>query len=375
MEKLQKAIHPKDMVALQLGHIKGGEEQVDATPHVASTSHLVPHEIYSELIDKQDAPRGVLGVQGISPKSVHKLSSGTVMLKPFHRNDNMGPATFGWASATTPHLYAAADIGHLCDKVGVIHHNNMHLTVHPFEPGAVSAHEYSTGAVTGELSHPQDFAKIAVMDFLLGNQDRHKHNLMLHPNSSGQLQPLAIDNERGMEYVASKSMALDNTDSLDPYWHGDVGHRDGYRMPHAGSLHGGKLDPKHVPGVAKWWMRVADQVKDEFNKHIGNIKDENTKNHIIRNFNARHEALTKGLRPFARGTGKGNPFQEPIIKTKMLEAQDHVPVASPTAPTLKLGNTFHEAAKAAFAPQSKVMAAQEIIKQLQAPTKKGTGNV
>lgn len=309
-EKLKKSINQDDWRYLKSGHISIGNEYVNHTPHMAMTEHLVPPELHGEVLQPEETAENK-GESGISPKTVYDTSAGRVMLKPYHRTDIEGTAPlFGWASVTVPHLYKAAGIGHLVDKVGVTEYQGVPLTVHPFESSEDMYHgaewQDDVPPAGSELSHVHDFGKIAIMDFLTNNTDRHLYNFLLKKNREGKFQPIAIDNERSLIYSHNKSNSRGGVDALSGYWEGHGG-----KAPHIGVLHGGELPRQEVPGLAKWWMNNSDAIKAEFQKHLAHLTNDEVRKHVEKNFNDRHKTLTEAFRPWAEGKGVLNPFLVP----------------------------------------------------------------
>jgi hypothetical protein len=317
-EKLKKSIRDDDWKFLKSGHVSIGHEYVNHVPHMAMTEHVVPKELHREVLQ----PDKVVESQvegGISPKAVFDTSAGRVMIKPYHRVDIDGVAPlFGWASVAVPHLYRAGGIEHLVDKVGVTEHQGIPFTVHPFEQAAEMYHgaEYLKGHATqgAKVSHIHDFGKIAIMDFLTNNTDRHLWNFLIKKNHKGELQPVAIDNERSLLYSHNKSNSRGGVDSLSGYWggHGGV-------APHIGVLHGGDMPRTEVPGLAKWWMNNAEAIKTEFHKHLSHLTNDDVRRHVEKNFHDRHKALTEAFRPWAEGKGTLNPFMTPTTARVYME--------------------------------------------------------
>ena len=296
-EPLQKSVHDLDW----RDFIRRGEPDkvVDHAQHAADTAHIVPQGLKDLL--EGDLVAISAAQRGISPKLVYDYEddkpwensrwggmphTSRVMVKPYHHSQPGQPATYGWASVVFPALMKAANIGHLSDTVGVHVHNGVPVSVHPFESDVTSmASLYDRGL---ERPHIQDAMKIAIMDTLSDNQDRHGNNLMIRNKDHT---PMAIDNEQAFQYGMFRP--------LDAHWRNDA----------TGRMYRTEEEREHIPAVAKWWVTHKDAIKNEFTKQLGSITDEKVKKNILSGFNHQHDHITRMMEPIAAGKrGATNPF-------------------------------------------------------------------
>jgi len=150
--------------------------------------------------------RGPDGKGDIEPKAVYQHGGKRYMVKPA---SNQQTPLSAWNELTNQAMYHAGGIGHLHQKVHATQLNipggkgniqerlhNPALVVH-MEPGVKSLHQafsdvgsgYEPGRVADRPEAREAMRRIAIMDYLTGNSDRHSNNLMIQPNGL----PLAID--------------------------------------------------------------------------------------------------------------------------------------------------------------------------------------
>ncbi len=208
------------------------------------------------------APGSDLDMGGSESKAIYSVPHGEgitkVMVKPYH--DRIAPQA-GWAEGTSQHLYRAADLGHLHQESFVGTHGEgkykVPSTVIKIE-NAKPMSRTSKAEMTSQTG--EDARKIAVMDYVTGNADRHGHNLMMRPN--GQL--LAIDHGSAFD------LNLEDDSSI------------GYNNDHAAysdhvgkgvdAAMGGTYD-QHLQTIKQWWPQVSDKVKAAFEERLPAVKD------------------------------------------------------------------------------------------------------
>ena len=225
----------------------------------------------------------------------------SVLVKPYHEAvDNRAKywqkhLIQGWAEMSNQNLWHAAGMGHI--------HQRVHLAEHNMGPGwekhpAVVIHAHPEANFVSDM-HPRDYddtmhddaPKIAAMDFLTNNLDRHPHNLMVLPEMATEedgspvsSRLLAIDHGRSFQYQAShkgipefyedevygkqpvdpefrarKNKEGKEKDSLLNYLESsDMGALDSYGelqgVPSVASPHG------FMPGFTDWWPGVRHSV-------------------------------------------------------------------------------------------------------------------
>lgn len=186
-------------------------------------------------------------IGGITDKAVFDDAHGNrYLIKPFHHDEEV---LGGWAEMTSQAIYHNLGMGHLHQKVSIHEHkgaDGQHrpVAVVHIEPGVIDRFSTRTFNKHADRAakmhdHAEDYAKIAVLDSVLGNRDRHAANIMIRENGS----PLAIDHGRSMQtsYAprpANSSAWLNRED------------------PSLGS----------IPGIKDWWAQNKNTVLETFNQ-------------------------------------------------------------------------------------------------------------
>ncbi len=208
---------------------------------------------------------------GIMEKGVVKSPTGqNFMLKKYH--DPMF-STGGWAEHTSQALYHAGGIGHLHQKTHIAHVPNENggepslATVVHMDPNVQT---YVSGFRGNKLPPEvhQDLHKIAAMDYLTHNVDRHGGNLMFSKDGK---RALAIDHgaafeyEGGIDYHHATNVAMRATDQEHPF----------------------------TPEVRGWWKQHSPAIKAEFANHVNAIVDPNKRAEVGTGFAQRSDTLDK----------------------------------------------------------------------------------
>lgn len=315
---LDKAIDPKSFKKVTDSHNKVKMQVSDHAAHGANhpteDSHFLDHVINSPKTFKDESK---YHTKGISPKNIlhvdsYKDSEGqtvslqkpkTFMVKPYHGHLESATKTYtknpikGWATLTTKDLLHAADMGHMAEDVSYHEYQGVPLTVHKFSDN----HE---DLFSGHKTHPLDLQKIAVMDFLTNNVDRHSGNIMMSKSPStrydhhdddrykGQVSdPLLIDHERNFQYNRSINNRFGayspakSKESVSDYLWGSTG------LGQIGSQFKKYEIEEHTEGLASWWDKNSQNIEQAFNKNLAHIKDEKLKNHIASNFKQRMDSI------------------------------------------------------------------------------------
>jgi hypothetical protein len=280
-----------------------------------------------------------MSLTGVTSKAVFTLPSADklpanekVIVKPYHERLN-AKADFwqhhpiqGWAEMTNQSLWHAAGMGHMHQKVHVSEHAMGPF--HPQEPG-LAIHMHPNADLIGRI-RPADYSidmhddlpKIAAMDFLSNNLDRHEANLMFLPKGTKdengqplQSRLLAIDHGRSFQYHASNKGApskihdpLLGSVTPDPdivrefNTEGKTGDNflnyvQSRALNHVGEL-GEMFGRKSLksgegifPPIAKWWPTVRNQVVHTMNQRIMGLREPRMQEHIQRNFTERVKLL------------------------------------------------------------------------------------
>jgi hypothetical protein len=335
---LTKAVKPLQFAGIVRASDKTGRQLVDHKPHLEAHppehSHLV--DAYREHII--NSPKAVSRISakkidnasedatGITrkhlyqiPETVQSVGGQKFMVKPYHERIIQRVSTWGkhphqgWAEMAHQGLYHAAGIGDLHQKVHVSEHNMGNDL--PAEPALVVAMEkdhrpiYDLGhsarfEAKGTPAMAEQARKIAMMDFLTNNLDRHGGNLLMkwnYPEKRGE-KLMAIDHSRSLQYANThdykwhkkSEMPRDIEDNFYNYAAGrsaigqvapllDTDQPDLYRRQMQ-SLH------DYSP-TFEWWGEVGPKVRAEMDKHLAQIRDPNVRAHIKRNFDARADWL------------------------------------------------------------------------------------
>jgi hypothetical protein len=283
---LAKAFKPDAWKKVEDAHYDNGTNAVDFSKHAGLIQPADPE--YTKAASNKKIQEPKTGVQGVSPKMVHKNDKNDkiYMTKPYHRmpeawdEERTKMPIMGWAVAANRALYDAAGIGHLCEKVQAHTHKGVPTLVHPFEQGYTESCNMPYDSKPERLLKKQvlPVQQIAVMDFLTHNADRHGGNIMIHKKTK---MPLAIDHERSFQYFDDK--IHNPARSLYPL----------VQMFSSGGMNEVSriLGSDHKP-LAQWWNKNKDNIKDTFMKHVAHIKNPDIKNHVIDKFMLRHNMLS-----------------------------------------------------------------------------------
>lgn len=217
---------------------------------------------------------GLHDIGQISPKVVYNVGEHKLMVKPYEEEEF---PTSGWAESTSQHLYHTAGLGHLHQQSFVSNHGggkyNIPATVIKLDSSSVPVHKAALHQARSNNPAIEDEArKIAVMDFLTSNRDRHSGNLMIQANGH----PLAIDN------AGSFNSPMFNFD--------DASSKPGVASIAANSrtLEGKKA---YQNIIKTWWPQVSGDVRRAFNKRLELIQHPRFKQQIGSSFNSKADWL------------------------------------------------------------------------------------
>ena len=194
---------------------------------------------------------GLHDVGQVSPKVVYNVGDHKLMVKPYEEEEH---PTAGWAESTSQHLYHTAGLGHLHQQSFVSNHGggkySIPATVIKIDPNSVPVHKAALGEVRKKNPDLENEArKIALMDFVTANVDRHSSNLMVQPN--GHL--LAIDNAIAF---GKPGKSLDDISS----------------KPGVASVAPGTKTPEGKAAYQKlikeWWPTVSADLKRHVDKRL-----------------------------------------------------------------------------------------------------------
>ncbi len=338
MELLSKAVDPAHFASIVKASDQAGANLVDHTPHLSSHPPSIQPAVnaYHDQVVNSEQKVGKAGKaglgDGITKKVVFKARANSedhkFMVKPYHERvisrvkSWMKYPIQGWAEMAHQSLYHAAGIGHLHQKVHVTEHDmgkehekEPALVVH-ISPGHVATAD-GGGIKFDQKKNGDDLRKIALMDFLTNNHDRHGGNLMINQQSGA---PLAIDHGRSFQYVATKEeinrkrnagFGFGNSNSS-PHYGGDtfgayvtgstINNLDPIKYQGIGGSTGNNRHDhelqvlRNYASTFDWWGEKSEAVRNEFSKHIEQIRDPEVKEHVQRNFNARADWLDERSR-------------------------------------------------------------------------------
>lgn len=209
---------------------------------------------------------GLHGIGQVSPKLVYNVGDHKLMVKPYQEEEN---PLAGFNEASSQALYSAAGIGHLHQPSFTSYHGEgkykIPATVIKLDTEAVPVHQAPLNLSKQKNPALEDEArKIAIMDFVTGNRDRHAGNLMVQSN--GHL--LAIDHARAFEGQPIKFQNIVGKGGITTV----LGHQD----------------PKQYrEAIKNWWPQVAPQVKKTFQDRISNIEHNTHRKRVEDAFNKR----------------------------------------------------------------------------------------
>lgn len=276
--------------------------------HPASMQPEVEH--FENNVNNSTAPSKPLkhSLGGLDAKAVYGHADKKYLVKPsvFRVSDDdsdfMGQLSTplsAWNELTSQAMYHAGNIGHLHQKVHATVAKNVfpdaHGMVVHLEPGAREAAELNPEEKKNLVNHP-DLKKIAFMDFVTFNKDRHDSNLMVKKDGT----PLAIDHSLAFRHDINPDFSLENQDLE---W-GGVG--TGVKRL------GGDLRPD--ANTWAWWHANKDNIKNAFHKHADLVPHKDTRERLKDSFNYRMDLLDDGATPL------GQPIQNGLYKT--LEGSD-----------------------------------------------------
>ncbi len=336
--ELAKATRPQDLASIGKATTPDGPKAVDHTPHLNSHPPGIDHEVQAYRNHVVNSPQPVkkekLGEDtsgGITKKVIYKVGDQKYMVKPYHEKiitrvkKWMSHPVQGWAEMANQALYHAGGIGHLHQKVHVTEHDFgngqkepalvVHLT--PGHTNAASIYDHTErkiGATLGESHGDEaedqgphhDTRRIAMMDFLTNNLDRHGGNLLRNDNTR---QPLAVDHSRSFQYqtpndddvkwAAPTKRPRELHDTFGAYHKDSSVNRltpfypqgqDMYGAPYGGYQAKMQAMTAYRP-TFDWWGQNSANIRSEMGKQLEQIKDPKIKDHIKTNFDARADWL------------------------------------------------------------------------------------
>jgi len=228
--------------------------------HVQDSPHLIP------------TPPPTSNMGGVENKHVHEFEDDSgayhrFLIKGYHSNYAMHS---GFGELMSQDAYHAGNIGHL-------HQKSFATTDDQGNPALVIHMDHSRNVGVDDWpEHAEDYHKIAMMDFLLQNGDRHGDNIMSPP--------LAIDNAAssymdfyGGNVPPTQEELWKDSDALE-------------RIPN-------NLGTKHSPGIKEWWNQNKVAIKDSVHRNFRKVlpDDDGDVNHAHSRLDARFDDLDSSV--------------------------------------------------------------------------------
>lgn len=298
------AIMPLDRLAAASSPL--GPDLIDPEPHYSTSPHDRFAKNYAE-VQKTGGARKSKALAGIGrskkvvwadipnePTGTKYISKPYFEKPPADLEDMYRAPIGGWAEMTSQGLYHAAGIGHLHQQVIaasadhgpviVIRADRVHKRL---AASSQWSDDHGRWVVLGtdDDHHKNAARKIVMMDWLSNNHDRNSSNLCL-PG------PLAIDHGAAFQYMRNGEAR-----SGDDYF-------EHYAANPEHATH--DLDPHHIHDFAgqtamhraygpvlKWWSGVSAPVRQEFARHLDQVRDPKLKDGIRRNFSVRADWLDR----------------------------------------------------------------------------------
>jgi hypothetical protein len=253
------------------------------------------------------------------------LPSRIYMLKPYYEDfdDDYGYypyPTAGWAELATQALMHAGGLGHMSQVVHAhLPKGGSPVLAVEIAPKVQRIGNFHSRNIVTDTSR-EDAAKLAALDFLIGNGDRHGFNLLARMSTDSDSDPdqtidslLAIDHGRSFHYkVAAFGDSHDNL--LDYFKH------DAYNLFDLES-------PYHthdvMHSIAGWWKQHGPAMKIAMRQQTKGIKVPGMADNIDTQFSMRANALDKMVGTLKRLGHKAYNSKKP---NKRAYAELNVPV-------------------------------------------------
>jgi len=304
MRKIGMAMSPADQAKLN----KLNKTKNRYVSHEEHASRYPAPKGYQEMLEDSDAYRSHHSrYGGISGKVIHKVpvssedwkAHNIIMSKPYHREPESATRTWvkhpitGWATMASRSLFDSAGLGSSVEDVSVHEAHGVPVTVHRFAQGYETVADAMSKAHQGRWmrqSLDRNVAhKIAALDFLMGNVDRHSGNLLVaeadNTDEFGYNPILAIDHERSFQYLKTINQVKD--------WGRISQRRDNSEKPSDYIRFSALKNVIAASGennteeFRDWWIEVSPKLGENLDAELSLIKDKGIQDHIRRNFQQR----------------------------------------------------------------------------------------
>jgi hypothetical protein len=322
LKSIGMAFMPKDWQKVKKSHSAIGNKYVDHAAHLER--HPAPEE-YQKFVESPTAIESRhKEFKGVRGKAVHNLPTAeghsTVMTKPYHASVEKGAKTWfrypisGWSTMVTREIFKAAELGTVGEDVSTHMVDNVPVTVHKFGKDFETVNDamYNNGNKPGIRENENEtylkktinqnhVMKIAIIDFLTGNIDRHSNNVLVGKNtdSTGHHPILAIDHERSFQYIKhvnqdafADKTRLGRNKIQSPDFERPVDY-----LENSGLIFAARANGFHDPAELKtWWESHGQKIKNVLTQNLTLIKDQSLRDHIKRNFLQRCTVLDEWIR-------------------------------------------------------------------------------
>src|SRR5690606_13745713 len=245
---------------------------------------------------------------GISTKVVYDADDQPFLLKPYHEDPKdiiyARVPMYGWAELTSQDMYHAGGIGDLHQKVFLTDYDvdgervpMIAIAMDPDMREVDDLLENEDPLGDPQKDHPRlrkDIAKIAFMDFLTGNLDRHGSNLMWG-YKDGVPKLLSIDHGRSFQYLMRPGKRWGThhePDKLNTDYprHYNVATK-GYWPLNA--IIGESWDDEALDNAVQWWTGNREKIVGAFARNLKAVKSPVLRYHLARNLRDRKKLLDR----------------------------------------------------------------------------------
>lgn len=283
------------------------------------SGHLKPehHNAPQHSIDTYEGMGGQAAAAlsdpgGFAPKivSMDAKTKRKYLVKPYHYRATPGQVGEGWGETTMASLYKAANIPHLIQNSHVsmgqdAEGNHIPVLVVHMDPSLRLAQDMDPNdMLPSDLQNVYlNKMKMGAMDYVTGNTDRHRTNLMFKLNKhTGEIEhPVGIDNAGFVHFLSNNKTLLDNQVKdfkkfFDP---------EGYR--YAGLKNEPSWSQAHAGQFADWWTEYSPMIRLAFNKQTPYITNPSERDKVTYEFDRRCAALDKVVADY-KNTGHWTEF-------------------------------------------------------------------
>lgn len=342
---LHKAIKEEDWDNLvDNGHDESLSSSADPSGH--QSQHPLGQDFTTFINDPTPYPNLVNPYDtGLSVKSINKTPQGTFMMKPYFEGtmrESTNPFS-GFSAMTAKSMFNAGGLNSLVEDISTGNHKGVPITFHKFAddyddlkdvrgtkvsfegndsvtmPAGDFEHEILDSAQIhqGILHHmdeaysnpyninPMQAKQIGIMDYLLGNRDRHGGNIKISRDAdqNGFKNLLAIDHDRLFDY---------NNDNFAEQFTNRAFGEHGFQI----NIH---KPEDHDTEVVSWWEKNRSGLLKALHENTKNIKNPVEKSFITESFFNRMEVIDDYTKKYRSAQESGS------IRPSMNSIANHAP--------------------------------------------------